>query len=162
MKNNITRNSCSESYKVCLYDSKMEEFKDRLKRLLDAKNGGNQSELADYVGLEPQSVQQWLAGKTKPRGTRIERIAEFLGVTPWELLYGDQLKTNQHSAGEYKVTKIRPNKKITNKRASLILNIIGRLEHLGVEDLERVDMLTKNPSGIRDDSASGNGNGNKE
>lgn len=165
MSKSITSNSCSECYKLSLYHFGMgEDFKDRLKRLLDAKNGGNQSELAEYVGVKPQSVQQWLAGKTQPNNKKgnLSRSAEFLGVTSSYLLYGDENQLKQHHANEYKVTKIKPNKKTTIKRSSLILNIIGRLEHLPIEDLEKVDLLTKNPSGIQDDPATGNNNGNGE
>ena len=40
----------------------------RISDLLQAKNGGNQSELARYVGVSPQAVQQWISGETSPRG----------------------------------------------------------------------------------------------
>lgn len=61
----------------------------RLTNLLQAKNGGNQSEMARYVGVTPQAVQKWLAGITEPRGKNLDLAAEFLGVTPAALKFGD-------------------------------------------------------------------------
>lgn len=63
----------------------------RIADLLQAKNGGNQSELARYVGVTPQAVQQWVAEDgTSPRGKNLMKVAEFLGVSPGELQYGEQ------------------------------------------------------------------------
>lgn len=62
----------------------------RIADLLQAKNGGNQSELARHVGVSPQAVQQWIAGETSPRGKNLVKVAEFLGVSPSELQYGEQ------------------------------------------------------------------------
>ena len=62
----------------------------RLERLLQIKNGGNQSQLARFVGVSPQAVQHWIAGETSPRGKNLGRAADFLGVTPSELLFGSQ------------------------------------------------------------------------
>src|SRR5580700_585007 len=62
----------------------------RLAVLLDAKNGGNQSELARHAGVSPQAVQQWVAGKTAPRGNHLAKVADYLGVTRSFLLYGEQ------------------------------------------------------------------------
>lgn len=60
----------------------------RITELLDAKNGGNQSELARAVGVSPQAVQQWVSGLTTPRGANVEKAARFLNTTPTFLLYG--------------------------------------------------------------------------
>lgn len=60
----------------------------RIYDLLQAKNGGNQSELARHVGVTPQVVQQWVAGETTPRGKNLQKLAKFLGVTPARLQYG--------------------------------------------------------------------------
>jgi phage repressor protein C with HTH and peptisase S24 domain len=61
----------------------------RLIKLLDAKNGGNQSEMARYIGVTPQAVQKWMAGVTEPKGKNLQMAAEFLGVTPAELKFGN-------------------------------------------------------------------------
>lgn len=62
----------------------------RLTDLLQAKNGGNQSEMARHVGVTPQAVQKWMSGVTEPRGKNLEMAAEFLGVTPAHLKFGIQ------------------------------------------------------------------------
>lgn len=62
----------------------------RLERLLQAKNGGNQSEMARHIGVTPQAVQKWMAGITEPRGKNLDMAAEFLGVTPAYLKFGGQ------------------------------------------------------------------------
>ena len=60
----------------------------RMTELLQAKNGGNQSEMARFIGVSPQAVQKWLAGLTEPRGRNLDLAAEFLGVTPAVLKFG--------------------------------------------------------------------------
>lgn len=60
----------------------------RMTALLLERNGGNQSEMARFVGVTPQAVQKWLAGVTEPRGKNLELAAEFLGITPAELKFG--------------------------------------------------------------------------
>jgi SOS-response transcriptional repressor LexA len=62
----------------------------RLTELLQAKNGGNQSEMARHIGVTPQAVQKWMAGVTEPRGKNLDMAAEFLGVTPAYLKFGKQ------------------------------------------------------------------------
>jgi SOS-response transcriptional repressor LexA len=62
----------------------------RMAALLDEKNGGNQSDLARFVAVTPQAVQQWMSGKTVPRGRNLAKVAEFLGVTRAYLQYGER------------------------------------------------------------------------
>ncbi len=60
------------------------EFYSRLnKALKDARK--SQTDLAEYLDLTPQAVQQWCtADGTTPRAKRIELIANFLNVSyPW-------------------------------------------------------------------------------
>jgi SOS-response transcriptional repressor LexA len=71
-----------------------ENMGQRIERLLGDKNGGNQSELARFVGVSPQAVQQWIAGETSPRGKNLERAADFLNVSPAELRFGQQPTKN--------------------------------------------------------------------
>jgi phage repressor protein C with HTH and peptisase S24 domain len=73
----------------------MENMATRLTRLLDIKNGGNQSELARFCGVTPQAVQKWIAGQTEPRGANLERAAEFLGVSQSELKFGTAVAPSQ-------------------------------------------------------------------
>lgn len=60
----------------------------RIQSYLEAKNGGNQSEMARFIGVSPQAVQKWIAGQAEPRGKNLVMAAEFLGVTPAELKFG--------------------------------------------------------------------------
>lgn len=60
----------------------------RIAGLLDAKNEGNQSDLARYVGVSPQAVQQWIAGKTVPKGKNLDALARFFNVAPGFILFG--------------------------------------------------------------------------
>lgn len=60
----------------------------RLQEYLQRKNGGNQSELARFVGVSPQAVQKWMSGEAEPRGKNLDRAAEFLGVAPAVLKFG--------------------------------------------------------------------------
>jgi phage repressor protein C with HTH and peptisase S24 domain len=64
----------------------------RIQEALIKKNGGNQSEMARYVGVAPQAVQKWIAGKSEPRGKNLERAAEFLGVPAAVLKFGPAQK----------------------------------------------------------------------
>lgn len=78
----------------------------RIADLLQAKNGGNQSELARYVGVSPQAVQQWIAGETSPRGKNLTKLAEFLGVTPARIQYGTENGGNVRPKAEAVVAQL--------------------------------------------------------
>jgi len=71
----------------------------RLRKLLQEKNGGNQSEMARYVGVSPQAVQKWMNGANEPRGKNLQLAAEFLGVTPEVLLFGAKSEGKAADAG---------------------------------------------------------------
>lgn len=60
----------------------------RLQLYLQQKNGGNQSEMARFVGVSPQAVQKWMSGDSEPRGKNLDRAAEFLGISAAELKFG--------------------------------------------------------------------------
>lgn len=64
----------------------------RLKKLLQLKNGGNQSEMARHIGVTAQAVQKWMSGETAPRGKNLQKAAEFLGVPEQVLMYGSESK----------------------------------------------------------------------
>ncbi|QOY96361.1 helix-turn-helix transcriptional regulator [Massilia sp. UMI-21] len=63
----------------------------RIQNYLQEKNGGNQSEMARFVGVSPQAVQKWIAGQAEPRGKNLELAAQFLGVTPSLLKFGTEV-----------------------------------------------------------------------
>ncbi|WP_238531330.1 LexA family transcriptional regulator [Collimonas fungivorans] len=62
----------------------------RIAEALERK-GGNQSEMARYVGVSPQAVQKWIAGESEPRGKNLDLAAEFLGTSPAILKFGDKI-----------------------------------------------------------------------
>lgn len=71
----------------------MDTVAKRIETALQAKNGGNQSEMARYIGVSPQAVQKWVAGDAEPRGRNLELAAEFLGMSQSMLKFGDTGKT---------------------------------------------------------------------
>lgn len=66
----------------------METMANRIEQALLKKNGGNQSEMARFVGVTPQAVQKWIAGDSEPRGKNLEKAAEFLNVSEIFLKFG--------------------------------------------------------------------------
>lgn len=67
----------------------------RIKACMEARQL-DQSSVARALGIEPQSVQQWICGQTSPRGYRIKALAALLDVEPWELL-GIDRDANPHT-----------------------------------------------------------------
>jgi len=65
----------------------MENISVRIARAREAK-GLNQSQLARDLGVSPQAVQNWEAGKANPKGDRLTGLATILGVTVEYLLSG--------------------------------------------------------------------------
>jgi len=59
--------------------------------------GLNQSEFARELGIKPQSVQQYVTGKTAPRGHRLKKIRELLGRSLDEIFAG----TRSQGAAEF-------------------------------------------------------------
>jgi len=84
-----------------------ENFSEILKRLLKR---GDQTRLAERLGIQPQAVQQWQAGKTEPDLDKIPEIAKFLKTSKEELLESLIIKSNNE--------KITENNNVTQKLAS--------------------------------------------
>ena len=60
--------------------------------LLREQKGWNQSELAREMGVTPQSVQAWEAGKNVPRQQKMKKLAGVLGATVGELMSDDVIE----------------------------------------------------------------------
>ena len=52
------------------------------------QNGTTQKELAQFVGIRPQSRAQYCSGETTPNGEKLLKIAEYYNVTTDYLLTG--------------------------------------------------------------------------
>ena len=76
----------------------MTPFTLALRRLFERHPHANQTELARFVGVTPQAVQQWVAGATQPSPERIEKVAQFFGVRAADLL--QRLANEEASAAE--------------------------------------------------------------
>lgn len=88
------------------------EFGDRLKSYLS--KWGDQTRLAEYLGVEPQSVQQWCAGKTEPERDKIPGIAAYIGISEMELMFGkkpykENDTTNNLTASQTTEEYLQPN-----------------------------------------------------
>ena len=60
--------------------------------LLREMKGWNQSELAREMGVTPQSVQAWEAGKNVPRQQKMKKLADVLGAKVGELMSDDVIE----------------------------------------------------------------------
>ncbi len=60
--------------------------------LLRELKGWNQSELAREMGVTPQSVQAWEAGKNVPRQQKMKKLADVLGAKVGELMSDDVIE----------------------------------------------------------------------
>ncbi|MEZ5343759.1 MAG: helix-turn-helix domain-containing protein [Acidimicrobiales bacterium] len=63
-------------------------FEARLNEALSRK-GVSQADLAQELGVSAASVSSWCGGSKRPSTPNLERIAEFLGVTPGFLQFGE-------------------------------------------------------------------------
>ena len=86
----------------------METMATRIESYLQRRNGGNQSEMARFIGVSPQAVQKWVAGQAEPRGKNLDLAAEFLGVSPSELKFGLSLGPGQPVMGGKGGKPVRP------------------------------------------------------
>lgn len=73
------RNSSIDRYNAC--------FASTLRWLM-AQHGTTQKELAQFVGIRPQSLAQYCSGDTTPNGEKLLKIAEYYHVTTDYLLTG--------------------------------------------------------------------------
>lgn len=72
------------NYTLFGYDS---HFAETL-RMLMRKNGTTQKQLAEFVGIRPQSLALYCSEETTPNGEKLLKIAEYYGVTVDYLLTG--------------------------------------------------------------------------
>lgn len=72
------------------------------KRIIEARvdAGLTQSDVAKYLDISPQSVQQWENGSTSPRGKRVQKLAELLKTSAQFLVFGTSTKNKIDSNSE--------------------------------------------------------------
>ena len=75
----------------------------------------DQTALALKMGVSPQAVQQWVSGKTVPKGQRLSKLAAVLGVSIDWLV-------NENNKEEAMTAPIRP---APDRDTNLNLNILG-------------------------------------
>ena len=85
------------------------------------------NELAEKVGVKFQSVGKWEKGETMPTGKKITLIAEILGVSPNQLLEGDEVKSQLKEAEEREKALL---KEIDDLRSELIIYQKKKIEVL--------------------------------
>lgn len=74
--------------KIELYNS---HFAATLRDLME-KNGTTQKELADFVGVRPQTLSLYCTGETQPNVDKLLKIAEYYKVTTDYLITGTVLE----------------------------------------------------------------------
>lgn len=68
-------------------------FGDRLKKLRKDKNV-TQDELAEAIGVTINTVYRYESKNVRPRGSTLDKIANFFGVSTEYLLYGERTSEN--------------------------------------------------------------------
>lgn len=64
-------------------------LKDILKEMR-LRVGLKQSDIAEYVGVTPQTYMKWENGKNEPKASNLKKLAECLKVTETELCRGER------------------------------------------------------------------------
>ena len=59
-------------------------------RVQRKKAGLTQIELAEKLGVSIATLRRWEAGETAPTGTRIIELANLLGISPDEIISGEE------------------------------------------------------------------------
>ncbi len=75
-----------------------------------------QKEVAEAVGASEPSVSRWEAGIGVPRDATIQRLADYFGVTPGWLRYGDGEATDNSGVKKFRAGGLGSVVKSTKKR----------------------------------------------
>lgn len=65
---------------------------ERIDQLL-IENGFNDTQLAEIAGVGKSTVSGWRSGKYKPKGDKLQRIADYFGVSVEWLVGKDDCRT---------------------------------------------------------------------
>lgn len=66
-------------------ETKKEVFAERLRELLE-KSRLSQKDFAEAIGENPSTVNAWLREANMPRLPKVQKVAEYFGVSPLYLL----------------------------------------------------------------------------
>ncbi len=69
-------------------------------RMQRKKAGLTQIELAEKLGVSIATLRRWEAGETAPTGTRIIELANLLGISPDDIIAGEE---SQGAAGHVSI-----------------------------------------------------------
>ena len=69
-------------------------------RIQRKKAGLTQIELAEKLGVSIATLRRWEAGETAPTGTRIIELANLLGISPDDIIAGEE---SQGAAGHVSI-----------------------------------------------------------
>lgn len=114
-------------------------FKERLKSLI-SKKGCTQKSLADYVGVKPNTVSDWVNKGTSPKIEHIYLIAQFFEVSFNYLFAGKESIINDNCLeviSNVELEMISYFRKLPQKEQYIEL---GRLQTIS----EKFDMMEKN------------------
>ena len=103
------------------------EFQRNLLRLISS-SGKSQIEISKRLGIPPQTINGWCTGVAVPRMNKVEKLAEFFGVTVSDLLEPPKPKA---PACDFVAECI----------GSGIHQIVGRLARLDSSDRQVVSMM---------------------
>ena len=93
-----------------------------------AEQGINQKTLAERAKLSAATVSQYLSGKIKPRPDALERIAEALGCTAWELTSAEV----QERTRRERRPRIQSANRLSLKDASRLLGVNPQAIRVGI------------------------------
>ncbi|MEZ8367948.1 helix-turn-helix transcriptional regulator [Vibrio splendidus] len=111
-------------------------LKDVLKTRRDLLNL-KQSDVAEFVGVTPQTYMKWENGKNEPKASNIKNLAEILKVSEMEICRGELFDVDAHEQVEFMKTVASMQRYIDSVTFTSILHkfILDKNEFLSELDL---------------------------
>ena len=91
---------------------------DNIDRLAERKLGPayTDNELACKANIDPDTLRNWIKLDAWPRLDKLKKLADFLGVEPWQLLYPDVDQLNRDLAELARYRAARDEAQISHNR----------------------------------------------
>lgn len=117
--------------------SRVADFKDRLKEVLD-KKGLRAVDLMDMTDVPKSAISFYLAGKSQPKADRLYKIAQALDISEaWLLGYDVPMARSLESKKNDQLVKL-----VTKMRNDdTFYNLVVKLAGAEAEQLELIDKL---------------------